>query len=88
MFAFTLSYPPKVSTAPKISSCTIANPQNTYILTNGVLRYWKSSPPPQVFYFNSTLHYEGTIENSTLHYEGAIENGTLMELHSTKDYQI
>ena len=32
--------PPKVSTAPKISTCTIANPEITYVLINGVLRYF------------------------------------------------
>ena len=31
--------PPKVSTAPEISPCTIANPENVYVLINGVLRY-------------------------------------------------
>ena len=39
IFASALSYPPKVSTAPKISTCTIANPEITYVLNNGVLRY-------------------------------------------------
>ena len=39
IFASALSYPPKVSTAPKISTCTIANPEITYVLINRVLRY-------------------------------------------------
>ena len=40
-FASALSYPPppKISTAPKISTCSVANPENTYVLINGVLRY-------------------------------------------------
>ena len=34
IFVFALSYPPKVSTALKISTCIIANPENTYVLIN------------------------------------------------------
>ena len=34
-----LIIPPKISTAPKISSCSVANPENTYVLINGVLQY-------------------------------------------------
>ena len=41
-FASASSYPPKVSTAPKISTCTIANLENTYVLINRVLRNGKS----------------------------------------------
>ena len=39
IFHSVLSYPPKVSTAPKISTCSVSNPKNTYVLTNGVLQY-------------------------------------------------
>ena len=39
ILASALAYPPKVSTAPKISTCSVANPENTYVLINGVLRY-------------------------------------------------
>ena len=38
IFASALSYLPKVSTAPKISTCSVANPENTYVIINGVLR--------------------------------------------------
>ena len=40
IFHSALSYPPKVSTAPKISTCAVANPENTYVLTNRALRYF------------------------------------------------
>ena len=47
IFASALSYPPKISTAPKISTCSVANPENTYVLINGVLQYFKFA----VFFF-------------------------------------
>ena len=38
IFHSALSYSPKVSTAPKISTCSVANPENMYVLINGVLQ--------------------------------------------------
>ena len=41
IFHSALSYPPKLSTAPKTSTCAVANPKNTYVFIDGVLRYLK-----------------------------------------------
>ena len=60
IFQSALSYPPKVSTAPKISTCFVANPENTYVLFNPLSAIWRIYPSSK---WSSQWPYDGYIRH-------------------------